>query len=224
MKAPWDVVRFDEAVLWFRARLPKLKDVDFRRLVNETHHTAQAFASKAQLDLTNQVWAGIDSALESGTTFADFKKRITEAVQTAWGGQGQPDASRLETIFRTNVQTAYGAGRVEQLQDPDVLESRPFWRYSAIHDSRTSVICRDCDGTVLPANHPWWSTHQPPMHHRCRCTIIAMRPAPAERRGITVDPTDIEASPGFGNVEKVREFRPSKADYPAELVRRWKGP
>ncbi len=224
MKAPWDVVRFDEAVLWFRSRLPNLSDDEWLKLLTQTGFESKTWASKAQLDLVAQVWAGIDTAIEQGGTFAEFKAKLTDDVRAAWGGQAQVDASRLETIFRTNVQMAYGAGRVEQLQDPDVLESRPFWRYSAIHDARTSEICKACDGVVLPANHPWWSSHQPPLHHRCRCSIISMRATAAERRGITTSPTDMEASTGFGNVEKVREFRPSTKDYPPELARNWKGP
>ena len=221
MKAPWDVVRFDEAVLWFRQRL-QLSDADFARLLERSRKMAGGWAGKAQLDLVDQVWVALERALDSGTTFHDFRIEVTKSVGDAWYGRSDVSAERLETIFRTNVQTAYGAGRVEQLEDPDVLESRPFWRYSAIHDSRTSEICKACDGTVLPADHPWWASHQPPMHFRCRCTIIAMRPAPAERRGITTSPTDIDADEGFGNPRALREFRPSQREYPPELVKRFK--
>lgn len=224
MKAPSTVLRFEEAVLWFRQRLPSLSDAEFERLVARVGREARRFSGKAQLDLTAEVWRGIDDAVANGTTLADFKARIDERIKKLFGSNARADASRLDTIFRTNVQSAYGGGRVAQLKAPETLAVRTYWRFSAILDSRTSAVCEECGGVVLPAGHPWWDSHQPPLHHGCRSTIISMRESAAKRRGITSDPPRVEASEGFGNVESEREFRPKSPEYPAELVSKWKQP
>lgn len=71
------------------------------------------------------------------------------------------------TIFRTNVQSAYNAGAYQQRNDPAVRKRRPFWQFRAIQDARTSDLCRPLDGIVRPADDPWWKTHTPPLHHQC---------------------------------------------------------
>jgi hypothetical protein len=54
-------------------------------------------------------------------------------------------------------------------------------------DDRTSEICRECNGTRLPAGHPWWRTHTPPLHPHCRSTVVQSRGGP-----ITADPPEVE--------------------------------
>jgi SPP1 gp7 family putative phage head morphogenesis protein len=54
-------------------------------------------------------------------------------------------------------------------------------------DDRTSDICRECNGTRLPAGHPWWRTHTPPLHPHCRSTVVQSRGG-----AITTDPPEVE--------------------------------
>jgi len=68
------------------------------------------------------------------------------------------------TIFRTNVQTAFSHGRVRQMRDPAVTALRPFWLYDAITDGRQTDICDARDGVLLPADDPWWLNNTPPLH------------------------------------------------------------
>jgi SPP1 gp7 family putative phage head morphogenesis protein len=143
-------------------------------------------------------------------------------LNNQWGGLASAPAARLDAIFRTNVQRAYSAGRIEQYLEPDIVATRPVWKYSSVLDGRTSEICATCNGTVLPADDPWWQNHQPPLHHRCRSTIIAMTKRAADVVGITRRPSEEEVPEGFGNV--MREFRPALADYPTPLARQFKGP
>ncbi len=223
MNAPAEVARFEEAVAYFRQRMPDLVADDVESLLAVMRLRARTWSSKAQLDLATTVWEGIEAAVADGETFADFKARISDVVTRGFGGAAQPEAWWLERIFRTNVQRAYGGGRVRQLSEPDVLAARPFWRFSAVFDSRTSETCKACRGTVLPANHPWWRTHQPPLHHSCRSTIIPMT-ARAGEAALTKRPPRVEPEEGFGNVEVDPIPRVELRKYPPELVEKWKGP
>lgn len=222
MNAPADVQRFSEALAWFRQRMPELLDRDVEALTTVMRARARVWSAKAQLDLATTVWEGIEGAVASGETFDDFKVRIAKVVTKAFGGAPVVEEWRLERIFRTNVQRAYGGGRVAQLSQPEVLAARPFWKFSAIFDGRTSPICLECRGVVLRADHPWWRSHQPPLHYSCRSTIIAMT-ARAGEASATKSPPRIDADEGFGNVEAEPESRVDLAKYPAELARFWKG-
>lgn len=208
--------RFQEALDWFRERVP-MTETQFTRLTDRQRERAFTVAGVTQLNLVKAVWKAVDAAIEKGETLDDFKARVGDRLQRAWGaGEANPIA-RLETVFRNNVQSAYNAGRVRQLRDPDVLRTLPFWRFIAILDSRTSTTCRPLANVVLPANAPWFRTRIPPLHHRCRSTIIGISNRAAQRVGITQKAPRVRGQGGFGLMEE--DWRPDLKGAPAPLVR-----
>lgn len=52
-----------------------------------------------------------------------------------------------------------------------VAEARPYLRYVAVLDQRTSEGHRHWHGTVLRWDHPWWRDHFPPNGAGCRCSV-----------------------------------------------------
>lgn len=137
---------------------------EYDALTDEAKKRAFTVAGTAQLDLIASVQAALDSALEQGTDLEAFKAAVGEKLQSEWvGSKGNP-ASRLETIFRTNVQSAYNAGRHAEATDPDTLAMRPYWQFDAVVDGRTTSGCKVANGVVLPADHPWWGRNIPPRH------------------------------------------------------------
>jgi len=211
-----DPVDFDEAVAWFGKRVAMTK-ADFNRLSATAKRKAFAVANVAQLDLVNHAWKAVEAAIKTGTSLEDFKKSIGPELRKAWGGKVDDPAWRLETIFRTNVQLAYGAGRHQQATHPDVASDRPVWMFDAILDGRETPICRACDGTKLPSDHPWWATHLAPLHHNCRSSFIALSEKQAGR--ITLSPPKEQPDPktGFGLPPGSDEWQPDPKDYPKQL-------
>lgn len=195
----WDVsddpVDFDEAIAWFGNRVKMTRQ---ERDALEAKARRQAFfvSGVSQLDIITDAWQAIDDALSNGTTFEDFKREIGAKLEAAWRGSVDDPAWRLETIFRTNVQGAYGAGRYEQATHEDLLEDRPVWMFDAILDGRETEICRACDGTKLPADDPWWKTHLAPLHYNCRSGFITLTEKEAGR--ITLVKPTVKAQNGFG--------------------------
>ncbi len=185
-----DPLRFEEAVRWFEGKVPLLPG-EFKRLSAEAKRRAFTMAGIAELDRLAWLHQTLVDALEAGQTLDEWRKRVMERFQTAHPGH-------LETAFRTNVQSAYSAGRWAQLNHPAVKKTRPYWMYDAILDARTTVICRERDGTVLPADDPWWRSNTPPLHFNCRSGIRALTEADAKRRGITEAPTAEPPEEGFG--------------------------
>lgn len=222
-----DVVDFDEAIEWFRQKRPQPDpgepqdefDRDWQAYQDELAAQAFKVAGVAQLDVVTGIYKAIDEALTSGTSLDEFKASVADDLESAWGGSVANPGARVETIFRTNVQSAYAAGRYAQMTDPDVLEDRPYWTYEGIEDDDECEICEPCDGTVLPADDPWWRSHQVPMHHQCRCEIHSLDEDEAKKRGIDTVGPEARAADGFGAPPQVDAWSPSAADYPPALWR-----
>ena len=157
---------FEEAVVWFRARVP-ITDAEYQTLSDRAKRRAFTVAGVAQLDVIQDVHTALEKALIEGTTLEQFKKDLGTKLRNAWAGSVNKPGHRLETIFRTNVQSAYAAGRWKQLTDPDVLAVYPWWVYDSVLDSRTSSICSERNGVTLHSSDPWWNQNYPPSHHRC---------------------------------------------------------
>jgi SPP1 gp7 family putative phage head morphogenesis protein len=201
----------DSMIAQLRDRL-LLNAEDFYALEAAARARAFTVSGVADLDVVAEVWRAIDAAVESGESLDDFRERVGELLADQWG---EEDGARVETIFRTNVQTAYSAGRWAQNSAPAVRESHPYCRFVAVLDGRTSDICEDLHGTVLPADHPFWETHQPPLHHQCRSDVVPLTEDEAREEGVDDEAPEVDPDDGFG--VPGAEFEPDLSSRPPEL-------
>ena len=208
-----DPRQFTEAVEWFRRRVP-VTEAEFERLSMRARSRAFNVFEIMQLDLTLEVWEALDHAIAHGTGYREFATAVSERLQTAWGRQ---DSGRIEVIFRTNVQSAYAAGRLKQMSDPAVLAARPYWLYDAVLDDRTTDMCREYNGTVLLADDPWWHSRYPPNHWKCRSGVRTVTRAAAERRGVTAVAPATEPDADFRTRPSLEDWQPDLRKYPPEL-------
>ena len=216
-----DPRRFDEAVSWFRTRLP-MTDEEFERLSVSARDGAFTIAGAQQLDVVQTLHDEIDRAIESGEGYDVFAKRVKERLEGDWT---KANSARLLTTFRTNVQTAYNTGRWFQMQDPEVLAIRPWRMYDAVNDSRTSDICKAIDPpdgppTIVRHDDPYVLSHWPPLHHRCRSAWRTLTQAQAEALGLSPvgDLPDPEFEVGFGLAPPARtDWQPPKERYTESL-------
>ncbi len=81
------------------------------------------------------------------------------------------DNSYLENVYRTNIQTAYGAGRVREIEaSADVI---PFVEYVAVMDGeRTRIEHQELDGKVWKTSDQAWKQFAPPCGFQCRCSTV----------------------------------------------------
>jgi len=153
------------------------------------HEHSQAFtvAKTAGFDVLSDIQEAVKGALEDGTTFAIFQKKLIPILQEkGWWGRapaldpetGESPVSqlgsprRLQIIFDTNMRTSYAAGRWARFQRTKA--DRPYLMYSAVLDNRTRPQHRAWHGTTLPIDDPWWQTHFPPNGWNCRCTVVSL--------------------------------------------------
>lgn len=193
---PDSPIRFEEAVREFRKRLP-MTDAQYEELDAAAREHAFKVAGVTTADVAQTVFSALDRAIADGSTLEDFKAEAGASLAEAWGGE---DSGRVETVFRTNVNSAYNAGRHQVFSAPTVQKSRPYWRFDATMDSRTSDVCEQCDGTVLPADDPFWRKFSPPLHPNCRSYLVALTAEEAGDEGLTDGEPNLDAEPadGFG--------------------------
>lgn len=149
----------------------------------EAHARAFTVAGVMKVDVLQDIRQALDDALKNGTSQAEFKNGLAATLQKkGWLGRGDVvdgetgeiqgrrlTPRRLDTIFQTNMQSAYMAGRyAEQMR---MVDSRPFWEYVAILDSRTRPAHAALNGSVYRFDDPFWNTFYPPCGYNCRCRV-----------------------------------------------------
>lgn len=165
---------FEERKILDRADFDKLRDGAKRKafavagmakgeLLDATHGELNRMIkrSKAQsfFDPVSEQW------IYEGPNLREFKKFARDRLESSGWTPANP--SHVETIYRTNIGTAYSSGRFTEMTQPSVLAARPYWQIQTVKDSRQRATHRAADGTILPASHPFWRTAFPPFGFNC---------------------------------------------------------
>lgn len=155
-------------------------------------------AGVGNADLLGAVKTELVKALDEGTTLQDFQ-RAMPALFDRYGVTALAP-HRIDTIYRTNVQSAFGAARYRELTDPAVQGGFPYWRYVAILDSHTRPSHRALHGKIWRQDDPIWRRIYPPWDFNCRCAVQPVSAAELRERGWAVEggPPDGDLSTGFG--------------------------
>jgi SPP1 gp7 family putative phage head morphogenesis protein len=199
----WEVTanvdKFDEASDWFRDKTA-VTEAEYAQLDDAARARAFRYAGSYELASVQALFDSIADAIDNGTPYDTWRRQVKKDLKS----KAPP---HLETIFRTNVQTAYTTGRWSQLTNADTLVLRPYWMHDSVLDSRTTeLICEPRDGLIKPADDPYWLTSYPPLHFRCRSAVRAIRESEAKRRG---GPTAVELGDipgkGFGLAPPLRD-------------------
>jgi len=183
-------VKPETAIAYFTAKGLK-PTFSYMDMLGEAHDQAFTVAKMMDVDLLGQVRKSLDDALTTGESFAEWKRKLQPTLEKAgWLGKdadgnqlGSP--WRLETIFRTNMQTAYAVGQWEEIVEQ--AEVAPFLMYDAVDDSRTRPEHAAWDRKVLPVTHKWWQSHFPPNGYNCRCSVIQLDAEEVEALGLEID-------------------------------------
>jgi SPP1 gp7 family putative phage head morphogenesis protein len=171
---------------------------------------AFSIAGITSLDQLTVVRDSLAAALQSGESLATWRKNILES------GTLDLPKYRLNTIFRTNIQSNYNRGRWQRFEA--VKATRPYLMLDAINDNRVRPAHLALDGIIRPVDDPFWNTHSPSLGFNCRCRLISMSEAQAKARsgdgkGLN-KPIDLEAM----QPDKGWDYNPGKE--PMEGIKR----
>lgn len=169
---------FAEAVAAFRLRLGNLvPTARWDDLWQAQHDRAFMVAGALKADLLADLASAVDKAISRGTSLDEFRRDFRKIVEDhGWHGWTGEDSEkgrawRTRVIYRTNMRTAYAAGRRAQLVDGGF----PLWIYRHGGSVEPRIIHLGWDGLVLPPDHPFWATHAPPNGWGCSCYVVGAR-------------------------------------------------
>lgn len=175
-------------VEWFRRRGFAISD-GWRDVWAAQHADVFTVARMSSHDLLADTRRIIDRGPAEGMATDRIAAGLEERLRGAgwWGSKdgvllGSP--YRVRTILRTNIQTAYSAGRYRRQRE--TVSDLPYWRYSAILDSKTRPSHAELDGVVYRADNPIWQTIYPPNGFNCRCSVRALTEREVRNRGLRV--------------------------------------
>jgi SPP1 gp7 family putative phage head morphogenesis protein len=184
----------EKAVEYFRAKGYAI-GWDWRETLHEAHAKAFTVAKVMKMDVLHDIRAAVDKAIAKGDTLSEFKKGLIPTLQKkGWWGEvtneqtGETafvNARRLDTIYQTNLQTAYMTGRYRSMMENTA--DRPYWQYIAVMDGKTRPAHRALHGKIFRFDDPIWSYIYPPNGFRCRCRVRALSAADVKRMGVTVE-------------------------------------
>ncbi|MDY4388574.1 phage head morphogenesis protein [Pectobacterium aroidearum] len=166
------------------------------------HATAFTVAGVLKQDVLADIRGGLDAALKNGETLEQFRRRLTPVLeQKGWLGKGlkadedgvlegkKLTPRRLKTIFETNMQAAYSAGRYEeQLAN---AEFRPYWERIGVMDSHIRPSHAALHGYIARYDDPVWQFMYPPDGYGCRCRVRARSQSDIERLKVTVQHSEV---------------------------------
>lgn len=175
---------FEDAVQFLKSKIPMTKEdwkhlktegmteAEYQDLKKKLQFRAFTVAALSEPDYTEAVKGVLLDALQNGKTMMETWADI-EAMTNDWGESFVPNY--WETVYRTNVQSAYNAGTLMEYRNNEP----PAWELLFVEDERQSDTCRSLAGMVsgkaLLRNNPFWSVYgYPPYHFNCRTTLRAV--------------------------------------------------
>jgi SPP1 gp7 family putative phage head morphogenesis protein len=244
-------VNFDQPFLeqleFFRSKGYTLSPESWRDVWQEAHARAFTVARVTEADILVDIREALDRAQETGQTLTAFKAGIRETLEKkGWfAPTGEraiiklPDGTtrkrlkawRLDTIFSTNLDSAYHSGRFKQQEE--VKDFFPYRQYLTAEDPAVRPAHRAMHGKVFKTDDPIWKTWYPPNGFRCRCDTRLLSEKQAKRKGLDVDtkPPKIQGeavTPDEGfeyhpGEAGLAAWKPELGKYPAKIKSMIKG-
>ena len=176
------------------SRRPVIADTADR--VREAYARNQfALARSTDIAVTRRVHADLVGHVAHGGSLSEFTATMRES--------GFSD-SYAETVYRTNLATAYTQGRVDQSTHPDMEGFIVAWRWLATRDVATRPNHRAMDGFAAALDAPVWRVFGIPAGYNCRCSVSPISRYAAEREGrwrdgrfVNDEPRGVLPDPGF---------------------------
>lgn len=171
-------VPFEEALQDIASREPRL--ADSADAINRLYQTRHSFAVRrsADISLTRKIQRIIETSAREGRP-ADSIENIERL--------GDFSRAYAQTVYRTNLNTAYTAGRFQQARDPDVAQVIGAMEYVTAGDADVRPNHALLDGIIAGVSDPFWNVFSPPNGYECRCSVRMVSRSELSRRNLIAD-------------------------------------
>lgn len=177
-------VPFREAIEELLSREPRLAESAAEVADLYRERVSFAVARSADESVTQRVQDALAAMTKRGTTGATQTAVIEEI--------GEWTRGYAQTVYRTNLTTAYTAGRFRQAQEPVVARAMPAMERFSVRDAAVRRGRPEdggenhlaAHGLVAGTRDPIWRTHAPPSGYACRCTVRLVSATELKRRGL----------------------------------------
>lgn len=169
-----------------------VKKYYYNELPQQIRTLSFTVANLETLRQIQMVQRSLINAMDEGLSFKEWKEQLDVEVLK------RLSEARLETVYRTNVNTVYNQSTRYNAMTSNVV---PYLMYSAVGDERTRPEHLELDGVVKRADSKFWDSHTPPLGFNCRCGMIPLSKEDAEDMGINKQSNNSfpDADDGFGN-------------------------
>jgi len=149
--------------------------------------------------------------------FGEWFDPETQDNDEALGKLREAAEGKAEFLLKTHVFQAYSASRYREQQE--FADDFPYLMYITMGDGSVRESHEALDGTILPADDPFWETHYPPWDWGCRCIVESLTREDAEERGITTAREIERFEHKFPDGENTFEFHPGSLAIPIKDLR-----
>jgi len=115
---------------------------------------------KQGTELSRQLKQTVLTAIHRGKSIQKLSKDLSERAKIGY--------NKAETLVRTELNHAFNRAALDSMQSAGL----DHYRFVATLDHRTCPRCGGIDGLVFEVEESMPGENYPPMHPRCRCTVV----------------------------------------------------
>lgn len=144
--------------------------------LNYIKYKSLVIAGVKDAELLAAIKDRILQSVKDGADFKQFKLGIDQVFDNL--GVTRLDSRHLQTVFRTNLFSAYSIAQLDQISS--MKDRFPLWRYVAILDSSTRPFHRELNDNIYRVGEG----PIPPIDYNCRCTAQYLHIFEVQRQGL----------------------------------------
>ncbi len=126
-------------------------------------------------ELSRQLKQTVLTAIHRGVSTQKLSRDLSERMKIGY--------NKAVTLVRTELNHAFNRAALDSMQSAGL----DHYRFVASFDHRTCPRCGGIDGLVFEVSESMPGENYPPMHPRCRCTVVATLGETAGKRAAKVD-------------------------------------
>lgn len=149
-----------------------------KKMVPELRARAFAVAWLEDIRRVERVRDAVASVTQ-GKSWQAATSEVAKELEHILGKEAAKTAARKVVVSET--QKAVSVARYREMTDPEEMALFPYWQYKSVGDGHVRDAHSALHGLTLPADDPFWDGHFPPWDYGCRCKVVQVSKAKADR-------------------------------------------